>query len=734
MTDSRNLVVTLFRSVTSTDGARVSLTWSELCEALGSHAVHASKTDAPGWSPATYEDDARGARVEAVACLVFDVDGPLPELSADVSWFAHTTHSHTDAAPRWRVVVLTDRPHAPEEHEGVWRSVAGVLGIVPDEATKDASRFYWAPSHAPGSPCETRHAIGRSVALGGLARSLTVDGVAVRPRGEPPTPLEPRPELGAPPAPPRKSVEFLPSSAPIDLESLRARVSAMAGGASKVKMQTLVNFGDLPRQGSRNAWMHSAFSIAGKMGLSSEVGDYLAEVFANRVELHDNETSTEWKRLALNSFSRAAAERAHKDALTTTLAKMLGGSTPDDWRHDLITTTKNEVTKATACGTNLTLIFLNDDAFKSLRWNTLKCEMEFTTGPFVNVPASSLDVSVTDWLFHTPEYRISMPRQEVIARLLAAARTRPYDPVKNYLEGLKWDGVERLNGLLYTYCGVDYGLNNHCARISRRFMVGAVARAFRPGCQMDTVLLLQGAQGLGKTSFVRALGGPFMAELHMDPSNKDTLQAISGRWFIELSELASARKTDVESMRAFITRKVDVIRLPYGKVTEEFPRRCVFIGTTNEDTPLTDAHGNRRYWPVTVGKVDVHALERDRDQLFAEAVAAFKAGERWWLDDGEQLQASEEARLYTESDTWSELIRDWLYKLPVEARPTKVSAHFIAQRVLMLDPHQMTRGTMTRIGFALKGLSFVRIGAIEVGKRSSSEYETPKAFLEEVRP
>lgn len=508
----------------------------------------------------------------------------------------------------------------------------------------------------------------------------------------------------------------------------------MSGGPSKVKMQTLVNFGELPRQGSRNAWMHSAFSVAGKMGLSPEVGDYLAEVFANRVELHDAETSNDWKRLALNSFSRAAAERAHKDALTTTLAKVLGGSTPDDWRHDLITTTKNEVTKATACGANLTLIFLNDDAFKSLRWNTLNCEMEFTTGPFVNVPATSLDVAVTDWLFQTPEYRISMPRQEVIARLLAAARTRPYDPVKNYLEGLTWDGVERLNGLLYTYCGVDYGMNNHCARISRRFMVGAVARAYRPGCQMDTVLLLQGAQGLGKTSFVRALGGPFMAELHMDPSNKDTLQAIAGRWFVELSELASARKTDVESMRAFITRKVDVIRLPYGKVTEEFPRRCVFIGTTNEDTPLTDAHGNRRYWPVTVGKVDVYALERDRDQLFAEAVAAFKAGERWWLDDGEQLQASEEARLYTESDTWSELIRDWLFKQPVEARPTKVSAHFIAQRVLMLDPHQMTRGTMTRIGFALKSLSFVRIGAIDVGKRSSSEYETPKAFLEEVRP
>ena len=736
MNDPRTLAVTLFRSVTSTDGARVALTWSELCEALGSHAVCASKSDAPGWSPATFDDDARGRPVESVACLVFDVDGALPELTQDAAWFAHTTHSHTAESPRWRVVVLTDRPHAPEEHERVWRSVAGALGLTPDEATKDASRFYWAPSHAPGAPHETRSASGRSVPLGDTPGSGTTPWVERHPPPgrPPPAPLEARPELGAPPAPPRKSVEFLPSSAPIDLESLRARVSAMAGGPSKVKMQTLVNFGELPRQGSRNAWMHSAFSIAGKMGLSPEVGDYLADIFANRVELHDAETSGYWKGLALNSFSRAAAERAHKDALTTTLAKVLGGSTPDDWRHDLITTTKNEVTKATACGANLTLIFLNDDAFKSLRWNTLKCEMEFTTGPFVNVPATSLDVAVTDWLFQTPEYRISMPRQEVIARLLAAARTRPFDPVKNYLEGLVWDGVERLNGLLYTYCGVDYGLNNHCARISRRFMVGAVARAYRPGCQMDTVLLLQGAQGLGKTSFVRALGGEFMAELHMDPSNKDTLQAIAGRWFVELSELASARKTDVESMRAFITRKVDVIRLPYGKVTEEFPRRCVFIGTTNEDTPLTDAHGNRRYWPVTVGKVDVFALERDRDQLFAEAVAAFKAGERWWLDDGEQLQASEEARMYTESDTWSELIRDWLYKQPVETRPTKVSAHFVAQRILMLDPHQMTRGTMTRIGFALKSLSFVRIGAIEVGKRSSSEYETPKAFLEEVKP
>lgn len=731
----RTLTITLFRSVTDTDGARVSLTWSELVAALSGPVVCADKHDAPGWSPATYLDDERGEPVQAVTCLVYDVDAALPTLPPDVAWVAHTTHSHTPESPRWRLVVATDRPHTPAEHDAVWSAGARALGLAPDPSTRDASRFYWGPSTRDASRFYVRASPGRSLVVDDLARSMARDGVAIQPRVNPTTPpLEiPATTASSTPGGASENSEFLGTSAgkfldlpPMDLDDLRAKVKRMSNDRTRRQVSDLLYFGPLPAKGGRNAWMHSTLAAVGASGFTQEQGEYLCQLWANRVELYDNETREEWHRLARSSFDRSKAQRDNRDSMANVFGALIVAAAPEDWRHRLITTTKGDVVRVDANGHNLTTIFLNDPAFDSLRWNTLTCDVELLEGPLAGAPKGTLDVAVTDWLFSTPEYRIRMSREEVVARLISAARQKPFDPVKQYLEGLKWDGVPRLNKLLLDYCGVEYGESEHIKRISRRFLVGAVARAYRPGIQMDTVLLLQGAQGLGKTSFVRALGGPFMAELHMDVSNKDTLQAIAGRWFVELSELAAARKTDTESMRAFITRRVDVMRLPYGRITEEFPRRCVFVGTTNDEEPLTDAHGNRRYWPVSVGRIDTFALERDRDQLFAEAVVAYKSGERWWLDEEEQKVADTEAGLYTQADAWVELIRDWILRVPLEQRPKAISLHAVASKALLLDPNQLTRGVMIRLAFALKQLDFVRIGA----KSKLVMYEVPKHFLE----
>lgn len=734
----RHYLVSLFRRLTDTDASRATLAWPDLCEALSSPVVCASKTNAPGWSPATYLDDERGPAVEAVACLVFDVDGALPELSSEVAWIAHTTHSHTPESPRWRVVVATDRPHTPGEHRALWETVARALGLTPDTQTVDAGRFYWGPS--------TRTPEGFQVRRGGT-RPIPVDGalgakIAESPRSE--TVPSPQPEtvpassslvstpLETPGEGGLEKPENFEVPGPIDLEPLRARVKQLKNPKTRAALNALLNFGALPTKGGRNAWMHAAFAAVGAMGWGADVANLLAEQFANRVELDTGETREEWKRLALFSYRRSFEQREHRDALTTSFVSALKGSPPEDWRHRLLTITKGDTVRVDANGHNVQLILTHDEAFKSLRWNTLTCDVEIPEGPFAAAPRGTLDVAVTDWLYATPEYRLKMSREEVVVRLLAVARSKIFDPVRNYLEELKWDGVERLNSLLEVYCGVTYGRSDYARTIGRRFMVGAVARAYRPGCQMDTVLLLKGPQGVGKTSFVRSLGGPFMAELHMDPSNKDTLQAISGRWFVELSELASARKSDAETMRAFITRRVDVLRVPYGRVTEEFPRRCVFVGTTNDDDPLTDQHGNRRYWPVTVSKVDTFGLERDRDQLFAEAVHAFKAGERWWLDEAEQHVANEEIGLFTSVDIWADMVREWFGRLTPEQRPAQVSIGAVAMKALRLEPGQISKAVAIRIGFVLKSLRFVRIG-VKSGKEAVM-YQTPKEFLEEVRP
>lgn len=742
--NKHNYTISLFASVRETTAARVSLSWADLRAALTDPLTVESKEKAPGWSPAVFEGDKRGEPVEAIACLVFDIDEALPTLPVDVAWVAHTTHSHTPAKPRWRVVVATDRPHTPSEHEMLWRGTALAFGLSPDAVTADPGRFYWSPSR-PAERAEhwqtresssnrpllvdmTLRVVSENKDLKNVAEKTRVQMPALEAAHPPPTQVSTN--GGA-----QKTPIFsdFPGAPSVDLEKLRLRIKTLRHGKTRTALLSLLDFGALPSQGGRNAWMHSTFSAAGALGLGQAEADWLAQSFASRLELASGETVEEWKRLALYSYQRAAEQRAHRDSLTTTFTKVLGTVPQEDWRHRLITTAKpgSDMVRVESCGHNVSLVLSNDDAFASLRWNLMTLEVEFPQGPFANLPKGTLDVAVTDWLFSTPEYRIRMAREEVAARLVAVARSKPYDPVREYLEGLKWDGVQRLDSFLRVYAGVEYGDGRYARNVSRRFLVGAVARALRPGCQMDNILLLQGAQGAGKTSLVRVLGGPYMAELHMDPSNKDTLQAIAGRWFVELSELASARKTDVESMRAFITRRIDVLRLPYGRVTEEFPRRCVLVGTTNEETPLNDAHGNRRYWPVMVGRVDVHALERDRDQLFAEAVVAFKAGERWWFDGEEQGEANREAELFTDSDAWVEVIREWFYKIPLEQRPKAVSVAAVAVKALRMEPNQLTRSVTVRISFALRALHFVRLG---LKGKSGAMYETPKEFLEEVRP
>lgn len=710
----RDISICLYRKLTQVDGSRHTLNWPALCAALSTPHVYAAKADAHGWSAGLPVDDVRGEPCESVSLLVYDVDGPLPdELGLPVEAFAHTTWSHTDESPRWRLVVLTDRAHTPSEHRALWEGASRALGLGEplDESAKDAVRFFYAPSHKPGAPFHTKHFKGEPLRVAQYLQASLVQPAALTTIDAP-----------APSGPPLQG--------PIDLDSYRERVKTMRHGAVRQKLQALLNSGEMPAAGGRNSWMHSAFSAVGAMAWPEEVAELLASEFAARLPLQQGETRAEWKELALGSYRRALESRRHRDALTSVFHVALQAAPKEDWRHHLVTrTNKDGVKSVDSSGYNVALILENDPAFASLRWNVMRFEVEAPEGPLSGVPHGSLDVALQDWLYNSAEYRIRVSREDASARLMLVARNRPYDPVKEYLLGLKWDGQKRIDTVLARLCGV---INNEYTRgVSRRFFVGAVARAMEPGCQLDTVLLLHGPQGLGKTSFVRAVGGPFMAELHMDPSAKDTLQTIAGRWFIELSELASARRTDVETMRAFITRRTDVLRLPYGRIVEEFPRRCVFVGTTNDDTPLRDTHGSRRYWPVTVGRVDVASIERERDQLFAEALEAYRSGERWWFTDADQDMANREAELFVEADLWQEYIREWWERL--DTKPETITLMEIARRALLLDPNNFSTGTAQRIGRALRHLGFKKLGRGRGVK--SSEYAAPTAesILEKIR-
>ncbi|SIT10331.1 Primase C terminal 2 (PriCT-2) [Roseivivax lentus] len=245
------------------------------------------------------------------------------------------------------------------------------------------------------------------------------------------------------------------------------------------------------------------------------------------------------------------------------------------------------------------------------------------------------------------------------------ARKRAHHPIQDQLNGLVWDGVARLDSWLVRHAGAED--TPYARTVGRKFLVAMVARVMKPGCKQDHTLVLSGRQGQNKSTACRVLAG---AEYFSDtlPSIRgdktDAIRHLQGKWLVELAELAPSRKSETEDLKAFLSGAVDRVRLPYAKFDEAFPRQCVFVGTTNEDQFLRDATGGRRFWPVAVTRViDVDALAAERDQLFAEAVAAFKAGEPWWLDRDFEAEhaAPVQAAAYV-SDSWAEDVSAWLDK------------------------------------------------------------------------
>ena len=250
------------------------------------------------------------------------------------------------------------------------------------------------------------------------------------------------------------------------------------------------------------------------------------------------------------------------------------------------------------------------------------------------------DVDLQAWL---QVRKVDVRGRSTIADCVArVARDNPVHPVRTWLSSLTWDGRPRLVHWLTDYLGAD-GPADYLEAIGPAFLISAVARVHRPGCQADHVLTLESPQGRGKTSAVRVLGRPWVTEGLPDLVNKDAALHLAGVWIVELSELAAVRRTDsIEHVKSFLTRNVDRYRPPYGRRTVDVPRQCVFIGTTNEAAYLRDPTGNRRFWPVRCGEIDLEALERDREQLWAEALLHYHAGNAWHLTAEQAAAAASE--------------------------------------------------------------------------------------------
>lgn len=246
----------------------------------------------------------------------------------------------------------------------------------------------------------------------------------------------------------------------------------------------------------------------------------------------------------------------------------------------------------------------------------------------------------------------------------AAAIEHPFNPAIDWLDGLKWDQEQRLDKWLTYYLGAED--TAYTRAVGRKWWIGAVARVMRPGCKMDTMLILEGAQGIRKSGAARIIGtfggtSYFTDEID-DIGSKDAAMQLSGVSIVEIPEMNTFERSDINAIKAWLTRTTDRYRPPYGRSVIEAPRQCVLIGTMNPDGTgyLHDATGARRFWPVAVEKCDTDALAADQPQLWAEALAAFREGADWWLDDDEAAPAREaQSERYAE-DAWSAPIDEYI--------------------------------------------------------------------------
>ena len=291
------------------------------------------------------------------------------------------------------------------------------------------------------------------------------------------------------------------------------------------------------------------------------------------------------------------------------------------------------------------------------------------------------DVYDTELQVFLQSQNIPIGSGETVHRAVNTVASRhQYHPIRDYFDAIEWDGMERIGRWLADFLGVAN--NEYTQSIGRKFLIGTIARVYEPGCKMDTMLVLEGPQGIRKSETVNVLGHPWVSESLPDVGTKDAMQQLQGAWIIEIAELSAVRHKEVETVKSFISRRVDRFRPPYHRRPDDFPRQCVFIGTTNEDRYLLDTTGNRRFWPVVVTDVDTDALAAVRDQLMVEALHYYREGEPWhFTDDDEIRRAREEQELRRVRHPWEDSIVPILERIESSNENPSVTAKALLEEL-----------------------------------------------------
>ena len=656
--------ITLWDSLTNPRGQRFEGSWDDVLDLpeWTCPPELESKSANKGWSPATFRQDRREkAGVESVCALALDYeaqpDQPATSLEEAAALWGHhagwiyTTWSHRPEQPRFRVIVPLSRAVSAAEYGLIWRWAATrcvEVGHAIDEACRDASRLWFLPAVRPGCAAEYR-----LVPLQG-GRWLDADAVIEEQRA-----LE-----VPPPAPPRRER----AASPTEDGAARYVRKALDGALDDLRRA--------PKGTRHNTIRAKAYHLGGLLHLGVLSADEIERELVGEAQrcgwdnLDKTKQTVRYQIEAGRRAPKALPELRHSQeaggggrgappappaegAGSDDGAPGGGGEEPpaEDWQEVLIRR-KGEITSDLA---NVVAYLEHDDAWRGrLRFNEARQRIEVADGEAWRTWQDADDTDAAVWFQRARRLRVQ-PVAACVA-VQSVARRQSCNPLTDYLSSLVWDGVPRLDGWLSTYAGAKDTAYTRAAGAC--WLRSAIARAFCPGIKADAALVLEGPQGAGKSSLFRVIGGEYFTDDVHDFGHKDSSAAMAGAWIVELPELSAMGRTDLETLKAACSRQVDRYRPSYGRALVEQPRRCVFGGTTNRSEYLRDETGNRRWLPVLVVAVDLEALRRDRDQLLAEALVSWRAGESVALPRSVWGEAAEEQAARVESDPWEDKVAE----------------------------------------------------------------------------
>ena len=627
--------------------------------------------------------------VEYRTMIVEDMDHAVPgvieqiEMLYNYRCLIYSTHKHTPENPRYRLAIPLSRPVSPDEYVAIARKVAEDIGIeMFDDTTYEPSRLmYWPSTSADGE------FIFRDIE----GEPLNPDDVLSRYkdwRDSSEWPVSSR-QQNIVQREMRKQADPLSKDGVIGAFCRTYTIEdAIAAFLSDVYQPSAMpgRYDYIPADSQAGVVIYE-----GKFAYSHHATDPACGRLMNAfdmVRIHrygdlDEKVAEGTEAVKLPSFTAMSEFAVNDENVKMTIAgermeiaeKEFSGEN-GDWLKQLEYEKRSTVVKNTL--RNLLLILNNDEKLKGIVFNQLSDGMEIKGEvPWEHPSRFWRDaddaqlisyVDLTYGTFSARNYDIAVTK---------VADDRSYHPIREFLSSLpEWDKVPRVDTILVDFLGASD--NAYVRAVTRKTLCGAIARVMNPGCKFDTMLVLNGPQGKGKSTLISKLCGEWFNDslLLNDTKDKTAAEKLQGYWILEIGELAGLKKTEIETLRGFLSRQNDIYRASFGRRATPHPRQCVFIGTTNaENGYLRDTAGNRRFWPVKTpgdaARASWEMTEEEIRQIWAEALVRYKEGEPLHLDNELAGMALKEQQIAMEVDEREGMVRDYL-EMPLPERWDKM--------------------------------------------------------------